>query len=414
MSATVSVRALSADETRTLVAARLVAVELAPYLAHALFATRPVAAEGLGTLAVDAAWRLYVDPAVLPEWGVQLVGGVLVHEVSHLVRDHAGRAADAGVSNHVLWNVATDAAINDDLLAAGVELPEGVVTPDGLGLDENGIEEAYYAALVRTPPPGMDTDDSDDSDGEPGCGSGAGDPPAPWELPTDSATAPALSAGDAEMTRRMVAEDIAARADGHGTVPGGWQRWAEKTLAAPTVPWRQILAASVRRAVAWARGAGDYTYSRPGRRRIPGVLTPSLRRPQTTVAVVIDTSGSMSPGQLGAALREVQGVIRAAGIGSRGLRVLTCDADVAATVEVRRAEDVDLIGGGGTDMRVGIAAAETARPAADVIIVLTDGFTPWPEAPTRARLIIGLIGGTPGMDVPAWATTVTIPAEESP
>jgi hypothetical protein len=61
----VSVRPLSDSESRLLTAARLVAVEHGPYLAHALFASQPVAAEGLGTLAVDRGWRPYVDPLAL-------------------------------------------------------------------------------------------------------------------------------------------------------------------------------------------------------------------------------------------------------------------------------------------------------------------------------------------------------------
>jgi AAA domain (dynein-related subfamily) len=53
----VVVRDLTAEEARLLTAARLAAVEHAPYLAHALFQARPVAAEGLGTFAVDRTWR---------------------------------------------------------------------------------------------------------------------------------------------------------------------------------------------------------------------------------------------------------------------------------------------------------------------------------------------------------------------
>src|SRR5690349_7410766 len=54
----VSVRPMYESERRLLVAARLVAVTHAPYLAHALFTVSPVAAEGLGTFAVDRSWRL--------------------------------------------------------------------------------------------------------------------------------------------------------------------------------------------------------------------------------------------------------------------------------------------------------------------------------------------------------------------
>jgi predicted metal-dependent peptidase len=111
-----------------------------------------------------------------------------------------------------------------------------------------------------------------------------------------------------------------------GTLPAGWQRWAEATLAGPKVPWRRILASAVRRAIAYAAGCSDYTYRRPGRRRIPRIVTPALRRPLVTVAVVIDISGSMGQAELDAALAEINGVIRAAGIGPHGLVVLATTA----------------------------------------------------------------------------------------
>ena len=94
----VSVRPLTPDEQRQLVAARLVAVEDAPYLAHALFSVAANAAEGLGTFAVDRGWRLYLDPTTLARWGPALSGGVLVHEISHLVRGHAERADALGAA----------------------------------------------------------------------------------------------------------------------------------------------------------------------------------------------------------------------------------------------------------------------------------------------------------------------------
>ena len=97
------------------------------------------------------------------------------------------------------------------------------------------------------------------------------------------------------MTRRRVAQAVrehaANRSRGH--LPAGWRRWADQTLAAPTLSWRRVLASAVRRAIAHAAGCHDYAYSRPGRRRIPRIVTPALRRPLVAVAVVVDTSGSM-------------------------------------------------------------------------------------------------------------------------
>jgi predicted metal-dependent peptidase len=242
-----------------------------------------------------------------------------------------------------------------------------------------------------------------------GCGSGAGDTAAAWELATNDAAAPAVGPADASMTRRRVAQVVRDFADrkSRGLLPGGWQRWADQALAGPTIPWRRVLASAVRRAIAHAAGCHDYTYRRPGRRRIPRIVTPAMRRPLVTVAVVVDTSGSMGQPEIDAALAEVRGVIQAAGIGSRRLVVLACDAAVGAVSRVSRVDEVHLVGGGGTDMRVGIAAAEASRPRPDVVVVLTDGYTPWPEHPTRARLVVAIIGnGSASEHVPAWATSV--------
>lgn len=417
------VRDLSAAEMNALRTARLVALHRSPYLATALLATRPVAAEGLGTFAVDRHWRLYLDPETLADWGPQQAGGVLIHEVGHLVRGHAERADALGDRDHLLWNLACDAAINDDLIAAGIELPEGVVTPESIDLPARGVEEQYYALLrarQTDPPPDMSETHplaADDSAGETGkaedhsdsgCGSGAGDPVAEWELSADDAQAPGLSQAEADFTRRQVAEAVRDQAsgEGRGSVPGGWQRWATAQLAPPTVAWQAKLRAAVRRAVAWRAGNGEWSYRRPSRRRVPGILTPGRRRPVITVAVVLDTSASMGETRLHAALSEVQGVIRASGA---TVKVISCDAAVAATTSTRAASQVSLAGGGGTDLRVGIQSAMAATPRPDVLIVLTDGGTPWPKERIGARLVIGLIGEAWTEGIPEWAEVVRIP-----
>ncbi len=410
--------------------ARLLAVESAPYLAHALFRMVPVAAHGLGTFAVDRAWRLYLDPQALLDWPPDQAAGVLVHEAGHLIRDHAGRAGDLGPGvDHRRWNYATDAAINDDLVRGEISLPEGAVTPAGLGLPANGIEEAYYDALSghpacsrpdpaeRTGQDGTQADrdgqggqDSDD-DGW-GCGCGAGDPVPGWELPTGPTGPEAVSPGQARVIRRQVAEQVrAAASTAAGSVPASLDRWADRELSPATVRWQQVFGSAVRRAIAWRSGARDYTWTRLPRRRLPGVLTPAMRSPKVTVATVLDTSARMSEASVTAALGEVDAIARTAGIDSGGLSVVSVDAAVASTSRVRRAGEVRVAGGGGTDMRVGIAAALALRPRPDVVVVLTDGYTPWPDRAPAARVVVGLIGpaAAPAGSVPGWATTVSIP-----
>ena len=193
-------------------------------------------------------------------------------------------------------------------------------------------------------------------------------------------------------------------------MPAGLLRWAEQTLQ-PAVDWRRVLAAELRRAVADTAGAVDYSYRRPARRASVAapVVLPALRRPVPEVAVVCDTSGSMTGELLAAALAEVEGLLRSLGL-ARQLRVLACDTAVGPARRVTSARQVELVGGGGTDMGAGIAAAAALRPRPAVTVVLTDGFTPWPARPPRGiRVVVALLGD----DAPAapdWARAVRVPS----
>lgn len=392
--------------TPELAAARLRALHLAPYYASALWRLIPVPTPGLGTMGVDKDWRLYYDPATLTEWGPALAAGVLTHEVGHLLRGHHDRAAALGTPNPTVWNFATDAAINDDLIRAGFSLPEGAVTPQALCLPDNGIEETYYAALMQH----RDLADASDTGDADGCGSGAGGHALPCERPTrDAAGTPALSPAQQRATRRQVAQAVREHtpdpSNGIGQAPAGLRRWADQTLTPPQVDWRTELRATVRRAITYAAGKADWSFTRRSRRSVPGVILPGMREPVVSIAAVVDTSASMSPPMLSAALGELAGLMRAGA--NRSLNLVTCDTSGQVTTGVLSVDQVELIGGGGTDMRVGIEAALAVQPRPDVVVVLTDGMTPWPEQALPVPLIVALIGEY-DRGIPDWARTVRV------
>jgi len=45
--------------------------------------------------------------------------------------------------------------------------------------------------------------------------------------------------------------------------------------------------------------------------------------------------------------------------------------------------------GGGTDLRTGFAKALRTRPRPDVVVVGTDGRTPWPDSRPACRTVVG-------------------------
>ncbi|WP_406186514.1 DUF2201 family putative metallopeptidase [Streptomyces sp. NBC_01006] len=383
-----------------LLAARYKAAEARPYLASALYALTVVPSAGVPTMGVDRHWRCYVSPAFVDATPVAELAGVWIHEAAHLLRDHHARAdrlpaADQRDRRRV--NIAQDCEINDDLLADGLALPEGRMEPRHFGLATGGMFETYLPAIPATPPHAPD------------CGSGAHGKPMPWEL--GEAAGPArIGPVEAEALRRQTAQAMRAHQRARGRLPAGWQRWAQELLE-PTVDWRRALSGAVREAAAWAGGAVDYTYRRPSRRTpaLGGrVVLPSLRRPLPRVAIVIDTSGSMGEDELAAALGEVTGVLREVGVRGNRVAVLACDADVHTVARVTSVEQVTLAGGGGTDMRVGIKAALAAADRPNIVVVLTDGYTPWPDETPSCRLIAALIGAD-APQPPGWVETVRVP-----
>ena len=382
-------------DRRQVAAARLWAASRQPYLATALFGLPVLARPGIATIAVDDRWRLYVDPGVASGFDVAELGCVLVHLVGHLLRDHAGRVP-APVPEG--WLLAVDAEVNDDLVADGLVPTAAPDRPWDFGRPAGALAEAYVSHLLVNPARRRGWLD---------CGSGADGRRRPWEGEGG------LSSREGRLLRATVAEAVREHAGrSPGSVAGGWLRWADALLR-PQVDWRQVLRAEIRRAVASVAGAVDYTYRRPSRRAlaVEDIVLPALHRPSPEIVVVCDTSGSMHAELLSRALAEVEGLVQSQGRG-RHLRVLAVDAQVQARSRVSRAAQVTLAGGGGTDMGAGVDAAMALRPKPDVIIVLTDGYTPWPERPPPARVVVGLLdqGQSPGAgwEPPTWARIVRI------
>jgi predicted metal-dependent peptidase len=386
-----------------LAAARLWAAARYPYLASGIFGARVVAAPGIGTVAVDPGWRLWADPQLTDGWTAAELGSVLVHHVCHLLREHGARAGLAGVrpEESLSWIRSADAEINDDLVPAGLQLPGDPVLPHQLGCPPGQLAEQYFAA-IRT---AGGRDERQAGAGPLDCGSGADGFGRPWQ----AAQPDALPPWQARLLQRLVAQQCVLAGKQPGNVPAGLLRWAADVLE-PRVDWRRALAAEMRKAVADIAGAVDYTYRRPSRRAtVAGnVVLPALRRPVPEVAVVCDTSGSMSDELLAACLAEVEGLLNALGL-ARRLRVLACDTSAGTAQRVTSARQVELVGGGGTDMGAGITAAVALRPRPAIIVVLTDGFTPWPDQPPRgSKVVVGLLGDE-APTAPDWARAIRVP-----
>ena len=410
---------------RVVEAARWIAEERRPYFSVALHSLRVVEVPGLGTFACDRHGRLYVDPGLIIEagkaprpqqWSVELAAWMMIHALQHWLLQHYERsdalwrgleasavkyAQSAGdvlaesrrqeLAEQSFIQYCADLEINGPLVAEGAALPRGCPTPQAAGLPAGKALEWYYANARR----------EQNWRESPACGSAAHGAHCPWEQPPTPHDA--LSETEADLVRKAVARAVLCC----GSVPLLLERWAKAELAPPEIPWERELGTRVSRAVVAASGSDSYAYDRPSRRATqPHIILPRSVRVVPNAAVVIDTSGSMSEECLWRALSEVNGVTRA--IGQSELTIICCDAAPAPPQSVRNARDIRLLGGGGTDMGAGIARALQLRPRPGVIVVMTDGSTPWPErAPAGTQVVVCLIGDWP-VEPPGWARVLRV------
>lgn len=366
------------------------------YFAPALFNLIPVETDLIGSMAVDSQWRLYYNAAWLAAHTVEQNATLLIHEVSHLLRDHADRKTAAGIRDHRRWNTAGDCEINDDLHAEGLPLPGDPPLPGKYGLDAGNSAEIYYKQLPASPR--TTGDEATD------CGSGAHGERRFWELPDADGSddgVPGVDRIKAELVQREVARRIDTQSRYSGDVSLGWRRWARATLA-PKVDYMATIRHAVRRALRDSTlGRYDRTYRRPYRRQAcyGEFLMPSFYQPRPRPGFLIDTSSSMEDSHLARAIAELGGLTRQLGYGAEVI-VACCDAAVHTVRKAFSATQVELYGGGGTDMGVGIRAfIERKTDPIDLLVIVTDCRTPWPkEVPPFPVITIRVGDGTP----PPW------------
>jgi predicted metal-dependent peptidase len=399
----------AAGDQRVLQAARLRAAYQRSYFAPALFSLVPVETDLIGSMAVDVHWRVYYNRTWLATHTVEENATLLIHEVGHLLRDHEGRKKAAGIRDHRRWNTAGDCEINDDLAAEGLPLPGDPPLPGKYGLQQGDTAEHYYKQLTASSRTGKGRTSEENEEQCQDCGSGAHGQHRFWELSADDEgeeRIPGVDRLKAELVRREVAQRIDEISSYAGDVSPAWRRWARETLA-PKVDYLATIRHVVRRALRDSTlGRYDRTYRRPHRRQAcyGDLLMPSFYQPRPRPGFLIDTSSSMEDSQLARALAELGGLTRQLGYGS-DVVVACCDAAVRDVRNVFSVEHVELYGGGGTDMGVGLRAfIDRKHDPIDVLVIVSDCHTQWPEdVPPFPVITIRVGDGTP----PPWGNRGT-------
>lgn len=348
------------DQARTRVMLR------SPFFATLLMTTPCVETTSIPTAAVDDK-NLYYNPRFIESLdSVEDVIFVAVHEVMHKALAHVWRLKER---DRRLWNIACDYVINLMLTDSGLKIPciKGVpikVMHDkryaGMSADE------VYARLLRRPPP-------------PEAQSGWGDKDGDGDMRQPS-PASAEQQAQAEMDAAQSLQQAALAAGGR--VPDAVARMIDQ-LVNPRIPWQDLL----RHLIVSSRADDNETWARRNR-RFRNVYLPTYESERADeIAFIGDTSGSITAEALTRVAVETASC--AEQMNPERLRILWCDTDVRSEQVFEDGEPVVGLkprGGGGTDMRVALKYVEKYQPS--TVVLMTDGYTPWPTTPPPYHLIV--------------------------
>jgi predicted metal-dependent peptidase len=268
---------------------------------------------------------------------------VLLHEALHCAHRHWMRLPHDSTANE-----AGDYAIN--WILHGSRLP--IAMPKGGLLDaefRDKAEEEIYGILKAQPkrPQQPDT-----------CGGYM--EPAGATAQEKQATAQAWSGA-------IVAAAMAAKARGQGKhIPEAARRLIGEITAQARVDWRLETAEFIKSAAAersdWMRSARRHATA--------AVIMPRRQRTIERIACIVDTSGSIDAGTMAEFLAVARQAAQEIGC---SVRLIAADSDIRYDNALQAGDiwPTELPGGGGTDFRPAVRAAEADEAVAG-IVYLTD------------------------------------------
>lgn len=319
---------------------------------------------------------LFYNPTFAASLTVEERAAVLAHEVNHLIFNHLDRPYN--VEEGPAWRIACECTANEFVR---LPLPGRPILLQQFGLPPGESTHARYLKLVNR----------DDL------------PDLPWDVLRWSVRALATRhddrsravMGNVRALIQSCAELVAGEVDetelrAIGANGGGW---AEQLFpdGIGAMPWEEVLARSVRGLL--VRYA---TRRHPSRRQpelvgiVPGRRS---RREAPSVLFVVDTSGSMTAGELTQIGEELNGLIR------RNVRVTFMQCDDAIREEVRVTPGFTFSrakGRGGTSFLPPFSPEVLRRVDPDLIVYFTDGYGPAPaSAPAGVSVLWVLTGPHP-------------------
>lgn len=313
---------------------------------------------------------------------------VIVHELLHILLKHGLRRGNRDPEE---WNKACDFAINIMLKDLRFSIWSWALIDEKY---RGMTAEQIYAKRQQEGGKGKGQGQAGQgqSQGQSQGGLGGDLRPVPAVTPEQAA------AIDHEISKTLARASAIARE--YGVMPASLEAIVSAGYEDP-VPWEQVLIDYMTACI-----ATDENWNKRNRRYSEVILPSYKSNGMDELTIVADSSGSMFSKsvfeRIAVAVNHIVTVIK-----PMVVRVVWADDADCSNIDVfEDGKEVVLHpkGGGGTDMRKPLAyVAEQYTP--EVVLLLTDGYTPWPEVETPFPLIVGCTTDAP---CPEWAGVVRV------
>jgi len=317
------------------------------------------------TVATDAR-SFYFNPDYIAPLTVNQVQFVLAHEALHCGLSHFARREHR---DRHRWDVACDHAVNQLLMEDGLD-----ATPDAL-FDESFVgmsaEEIYPFIPRDTSEEPQDQHLYDEQNNN--------DDRVDRENTEYRAPPPQLTPQERDELNTQWQQRLAGAAQQAiqaGKMNGSVERFVNRLLHS-TVPWRTLLARFMS-----GTTRVDYNLMRPSQRREGDAIHPSLSSPQASVAVALDTSGSIDEEELNTFVTEVSAI---KGLVNARITLMTCDSQLdnegpwVFEPWERISLPTSVKGKGGTDFTPVFSWLDGQQIKPDLLVYFTDAVGRYPD-----------------------------------
>lgn len=433
------IRKLDSEQRDLFSRAMFNAIEFVPTFRDTIAILRPFYDPSSPVVYVDQYARMGLSSQFFERSLVQRTTTVL-HEALHVLNQHLLRGEEGAMNGDEML-LAADFEVGSTLIMHPKTDTSHQVMPnrDPFTYPLNKTFEQYYIMLQDDPPDdgesGQESSDSDDSensdgsnnddsensesndtnsendepdssDGDSSGDSGASDesddeggsssegqndssgvghchvPTPDQEHGADEAGIEKVSDSELNLARNNTRERIKDELRSAGSsAMGQFLGCVDQQLTPPKENWKTHFRKKISRTrMNIARGRTDYTYKRVNRKRVDSeFIFPGMQTYIPVVMAGLDASASMQKNDYISTLSEIEGILKSACAG-RNVKMFTLDTAIAGKVQtIRKATDLQISGGGGTDMAPAFeyiyGLSRKSRP--DIFVLATDGGLSW-------------------------------------